>query len=146
MPSSPDRSVVLSWKTRNWKILPLVPTACTVMGRSNTRWGSVWDTHRGKARDTFGSTNTLYLQNFLVCLMTPCYMSCVYSYPVLLVCPGQGVSKGEHNHLGPELFWAELIASISSFQEVNRVGMRVRVALPETWQQRRHLIRPEQWT
>lgn len=52
MPSSPERSVVLSWKTINWKILPLVPTACTVIGRSNTHWG--WHTHseRGRRRET----------------------------------------------------------------------------------------------
>lgn len=43
MPSSWSRSVVFSWKTRNWKILPLDPTAWTVMGRCRRLWGSVWN-------------------------------------------------------------------------------------------------------
>lgn len=45
MPSSPLRSVVLSWKTMNWKILPFVPTAWTVTGCSNRGCGRVCQGH-----------------------------------------------------------------------------------------------------
>lgn len=41
MPSSSSSIVVLSWKTRNWNILPFVPTAWTVIGRSKISCGWV---------------------------------------------------------------------------------------------------------
>lgn len=42
MPSSSSSFVVLSWKTRNWKIRPFVPTAWTVTGRSRLGCDSAW--------------------------------------------------------------------------------------------------------
>lgn len=46
MPSSSASFVVLSWKTRNWKIRPFVPTAWTVIGRSSRCCGWVWGHQR----------------------------------------------------------------------------------------------------
>lgn len=51
MPSSSASFVVLSWKTRNWKIRPFVPTAWTVIGRSSRCCGWVWG-HQRKRRVT----------------------------------------------------------------------------------------------
>lgn len=47
MPSSSASSVVLSWKTKNWKILPFVPTAWTIIGRSKICCGWVWAQRKG---------------------------------------------------------------------------------------------------
>lgn len=78
-PSSPFRSVVLSWNTMNWKILPLVPTAWTVTGWSNTLRGWIWQTHTHKhtsvhrVRGWWKLTNSVFMQS-LWCL-TP-YSAC----------------------------------------------------------------------
>lgn len=64
----------------------------------------------------------------------------VIPHPIQTVCTGQSISEGKHHHLGSELFWAELTVNVSFLLEVKCVCMRVRVALLETWEERR-----EQW-
>lgn len=134
MPSSPERSVVLSWNTRNWKILPLLPTACTVIGWSNTLWGEVWQTQKVKQKNYYNSSKTTNHKSFHQ--VTVCFS--VDSYPVKFVCTGQSIPKGEHNHLSSELLRVEPILAISWLQKVKRVGMRVTIVTGETWIKMRH--------
>lgn len=127
MPSSSSSIVVLSWKTRNWNILPFVPTAWTVTGRSKMRCGLVWaqkraTKHRKVPVNSIRTADT----------DSTCHLTCE-PYPIKLMWTCQGISKCEHEHLGSDLFRLQLTAIITSLQEIQCMGMRVRVVRCETW-------------